>query len=96
VVDLVVGLSTPAHSPAVLDHVTELDMKRYLRARKGDVKAACAQLTESVAWRATMDADAILSSPFPDFEMIDWLAPSMYAPPPCTHTPCICVASPLS
>ena len=34
-------------------------MKRYLRARKGDVKAACAQLTESVAWRATMDADAI-------------------------------------
>ncbi len=54
-----------------------MDLKRYLRARKGDVKAAAAQLVESVSWRATMDADAILSAPFPDFDMIDLLAPSM-------------------
>ena len=39
--------------------VTDPDIQRFLRARKGDVEAASTMLQKTIAWRRLVDADAV-------------------------------------
>ena len=51
------------------------------------MRAACTQLAESLAWRASLGLDTLPTAPFPDAELLNTMAPSMcVCTIPTTHT----------
>ena len=68
-------LGSPGSGPS-LDAVTDMDLQRYLRARKGSVAAACSAVRASLEWRAKYDCDRFMTGDFPDYDFFDIMAPS--------------------
>jgi hypothetical protein len=59
-------------------HLCEIHVKRFLDARKGDVKAAYDQFKETAQWRHENDVDNILKTKYIEEECYKYVGAACY------------------